>query len=529
MVASVEARAPWGITPPAGASWGHAAPAAPAQSWPAPAPVFGGKNGGKTSEPSPNLFIGDLPPNCDDALVQKVFGAYGTVVSHRLVQPGVSGKFAALISFADVAQAQWIVDNLNGNIPQGLTEPIVARFKNKGGGKGKDAGPSPAPAPPAPVVNWGVAAPAVQSWAAPPGGCGGKDGGKTCEPSPNVFVGDLPPNCDDAMLQTVFGAYGTVVSQRLVAPGVSGKLAALVSFADVATAQWVVDNLNGNIPQGLTEPVVVRFKTQGGGKGKDAFAPAPAPPAPVVNRGAAAPAAQNWAAPPGGCGGKDGGKASEPSPNVFIGDLPPNCDDAMLTTVFGAYGSIVSHRLVAPGSSGKLAAVVSFADVATAQWVVDNLNGNIPQGLTEPIVARFKNQGPGKGKDAGAPFGPAMAPVGFGAAVGGYGGGFAAKGAPPSVGKGNINNTIFVGDLPMTIDDASLSSIFGAYGNITSFKIMPPGISGAAAVISFASPGEAQWIVENLNENIPQGLTTPVKVRFKTPKPDKGFGKGGPY
>jgi hypothetical protein len=47
-----------------------------------------------------------------------------------------------MLRFASVDEAKWLVENLNGNIPEGLTEAIQVRFANAPGagkgGKGKD-------------------------------------------------------------------------------------------------------------------------------------------------------------------------------------------------------------------------------------------------------------------------------------------------------------------------------------------------------------------------------------------------------
>merc|ERR1712217_377131 len=72
---------------------------------------------------------------------------------------------------------------------------------------------------------------------------------------------------------TVFGPYGTITWSKVFG-GVKGKpKTAVVEFADVAEAKWVVENINGNFPQGLSSPVKVSFKTKsekkkGKGKGK---------------------------------------------------------------------------------------------------------------------------------------------------------------------------------------------------------------------------------------------------------------------
>merc|ERR1719264_581619 len=55
-------------------------------------------------------------------------------------------------------------------------------------------------------------------------------------------------------------------------------------------------------------------------------------------------------------------------------------------------------------SQGKpgLAAIVEFASIDEAKWVVENLNGNMPQGLTDPVACNFKRErAKGKGKNWG--------------------------------------------------------------------------------------------------------------------------------
>ena len=57
-----------------------------------------------------------------------------------------------------------------------------------------------------------------------------------------------------------------------------------------------------------------------------------------------------------------------------------------------------------------------------------------------------------------------------------------------------------------------------------------PGKTAAAAVVEMNTADDAKWIVEHVNGNVPQSLTTPVTVSFKLRgfkgKGEKGFGKG---
>merc|ERR1712060_952215 len=79
----------------------------------------------------------------------------------------------------------------------------------------------------------------------------------------------------------------------------------------------------------------------------------------------------------------------------------------------------------------------------------------------------------------------------------------------------------------MEVDDATLKTIFGTYGTVTWSKVFDgKGKPTKAAIVEFGDIEEAKWVVENLNGNIPQGLSTPVQVAFKAAKKGKGFGKG---
>merc|ERR1712232_1112687 len=54
------------------------------------------------------------------------------------------------------------------------------------------------------------------------------------------------------------------------------------------------------------------------------------------------------------------------------------------------------------------------------------------------------------------------------------------------------------------------------------------GKPSTAAIVEFGDAAEAQWVVENLNENMPEGLTEPIGVSFKKEKTQRApsLGKG---
>ncbi|CAE7419116.1 unnamed protein product [Symbiodinium natans] len=94
---------------------------------------------------------------------------------------------------------------------------------------------------------------------------------------------------------------------------------------------------------------------------------------------------------------------------------------------------------------------------------------------------------------------------------------------PPS---GPPSPTLFVTGLPVDCTNEFCMSIFGQYGIVKDARMLPvlPGKTAAAAVVEMNTADDAKWIVEHVNGNVPQSLTTPVTVTFKFK--GKGFGKG---
>merc|ERR1719221_7629 len=75
------------------------------------------------------------------------------------------------------------------------------------------------------------------------------------------------------MVKQVFSQYGVVESVRVIpAKFPNSPTHALVKFASVQEAQWLCENLNNNIPEGMTDPVQVKYATKGGGRGNNSNA-----------------------------------------------------------------------------------------------------------------------------------------------------------------------------------------------------------------------------------------------------------------
>jgi len=376
------------------------------------------------------------------------------------------------------------------------------------------------------------------------------------EISDNLYIADLPAEVDDNVVRTVFGAYGQIMSCRAMPgkfPGQKG--AALVRFATAEEAAWVVENLNGNIAEGLLEPVKVRFANnkQGGGGGGgangggavDAYGKLSVPQLGGGGGNRSAP----WS---GGGGGSALAGTEQPSDNVYIADLPGDVDEQLVKSIFSGYGTVLSCKAMQSKYAGqKGAALVRFGSTEEATWVVQNLNGNIAEGLEEPVKVRFANNGSkGGGKGAGAGAG------GYGTAggdAGGHGGGGGGKGDGKGLGKpGSFSNSdmqqvvgalikqlpgsgtkpaencLYIEGLPLNTTDLDLYRLFSPFGSIpvtgVKAKVVADGSCSGVGWVDFNDAAAAQAAMEALNDLVlPDG--TVLKVRGKRPK-GQGPGQG---
>lgn len=168
----------------------------------------------------------------------------------------------------------------------------------------------------------------------------------------------------------------------------------------------------------------------------------PGPPTgpPGAAPGAGAIVAYNQAATggwPTGMGASAGEPEVLPSDNLYVQGLPLDMTEDMVTTIFGSYGNVTSVKVLPNSGKPDSAAMVRLADISQAQWLVDNLNGNVPVGLSSPIQVRFaKPSGStsGYGKAAGkGVVDPRYSPYGTAAqAAGGVPASWMTLGAPPA-------------------------------------------------------------------------------------------------
>lgn len=262
-----------------------------------------------------------------------------------------------------------------------------------------------------------------------------------------VHISDLPNGMTDERLQVVFGAYGTIKWCRSIPSRTEGiKNVALVQFESPVDAQWFIENLDGNIPEGLTEPIQVQWssasgaskmgqgqgkgkgKCKGGaenaGKGKKTVSPYASPYA-AVNTWSSKGKDASWG-PKGQDDskgkGKDNGKrmkgilkgainsgitpwGDEPRPDencCYVKGLPSDCTDRDLYELFAPFGAILPKGVLAKQEGGYCTGIgwIDFVDQTCAQAAIEALSGmDNNAGGTLLVAIKNSTRGKGKGKD----------------------------------------------------------------------------------------------------------------------------------
>jgi RNA recognition motif-containing protein len=241
---------------------------------------------------------------------------------------------------------------------------------------------------------------------------------------------------------------------------------------------------------------------------------------------------------------------SDPSDNLYIKGLPTDSTQESVREIFGAYGAVVSCKLMS--HPNEASALLRMGNVDMASWIVENLNGNIPQGLEKSIMVKFADTPLSKARKMQAAKGAPVAPVdpSFGPAPGGKGIGF--EGSPygdagGAVQFGNFDtnlpedvqqavdavimnmggggkkmiapsgdlSNLYVKDLPGAADELYIFKLFSPFGAIESITIKKgEANSWAIAFVKFFSNEEAANAITGLtNCYLPDGTMPKVSVK----------------
>jgi len=253
-------------------------------------------------------------------------------------------------------------------------------------------------------------------------------------PSEKVYLSSLPGDLDDAKLTVIFGAYGNIKETKMLPNG-----CAIVTFGSVQEAQWIVDNLDGNMPEGITSPVSVKFANpprswgKSGSWGSDRFGPySKGDKGGSWDKGGGWDKGGSWdkggdswgkgggwgkgdgpsvqvlkktllsmGVLPGGKGSKDRSDAQQ----VYIKGLPMDTTDMDLYDIFGCFGAICSKGVKAMLSDDGSCTGIAFVDFVheqSAAQAVEVLDGTE---LVDGSILRLSVKNSGKGASTGKGWG----------------------------------------------------------------------------------------------------------------------------
>jgi len=253
-------------------------------SW-TPAPMTTG------AEPSDNLYIKGLPLEFTEEQMQSIFSGFGVISQCKIMH--YTTDSCALVRMGSVEMAIWMVENLNGNIPEGLSRPISIRFadspttkakKMQGqfaglhegdGGFGKAVGKSIGKSSPYGQdgkshrhVQCGNLDPqlpedlqaAVNSVLTNLGGKGRKRIAHEGDAS-NLYVKDLPATTDDLYIYKLFSPFGPLESVVVKkGPDGSWAIAFVKYFTNEAAAKAMLGLTNCLLPDGTMPKITIKTK-----------------------------------------------------------------------------------------------------------------------------------------------------------------------------------------------------------------------------------------------------------------------------
>lgn len=329
-------------------------------------------------------------------------------------------------------------------------------------------------------------------------------------PSTNLYIGSLPASLDKAGLQALFKDYGTIVDSRVLPPKGNGtKSSAMVRFASQEEATWLVENLNGNMPEGLDEPIVVRYAF--GGNAYESKPPMPRS-TPYGDGGAA-----NWGGA-WGCGGKSDKGASWGGCEMADPWLGKGASWGAWGADGGKGGDGDVGEMPDPSAfgfkakSGKGGGADWWNMLAMmAAWKGKEKGGFLNGGL---LNGKGKGKGEGKGEKGGKP-------ASFEALFQAVTDKFGAMRAP-------LENQVYIQNLPVDTTDHCLYRLFSPFGGIAPngvrAMLLPDGSCKGFGFVDFVQAEAAQSAVMQLNDfECPDGST--IKCAIKTS--GKGKGKDG--
>ncbi|XP_033609538.1 ELAV-like protein 1 isoform X11 [Cryptotermes secundus] len=201
-----------------------------------------------------NLYVSGLPKNMTQQDLENLFSPYGRIITSRILCDNITGlsKGVGFIRFDQRIEAERAIQELNGTIPKGSTEPITVKFANNPSNNNKAIPPLAAYlAPQARRFGGPIHHPTGRFRYSPlagdllansmlPGNA--MNGSGWC-----IFVYNLAPETEENVLWQLFGPFGAVQSVKVIRDLQTNKCKGFgfVTMTNYDEAVVAIQSLNG--------------------------------------------------------------------------------------------------------------------------------------------------------------------------------------------------------------------------------------------------------------------------------------------
>ncbi|XP_075218504.1 ELAV-like protein 3 isoform X9 [Lycorma delicatula] len=172
--------------------------------------------GGNQEESKTNLIVNYLPQTMTQEEIRSLFSSIGDVESCKLIRDKVTGQSLGygFVNYHRPEDAEKAINTLNG-----------LRLQNK-------------------TIKVSFARPSSEAIK-----------------GANLYVSGLPKNMAQQDLENLFSPYGRIITSRILCDNITGlsKGVGFIRFDQRIEAERAIQELNGTIPKGSTEPITVKF------------------------------------------------------------------------------------------------------------------------------------------------------------------------------------------------------------------------------------------------------------------------------
>ncbi|XP_071440177.1 ELAV-like protein 1 isoform X13 [Hetaerina americana] len=172
--------------------------------------------GAQQEESKTNLIVNYLPQTMTQEEIRSLFSSIGEVESCKLIRDKVTGQSLGygFVNYHRPEDAEKAINTLNG-----------LRLQNK-------------------TIKVSYARPSSEAIK-----------------GANLYVSGLPKNLTQQDLENLFSPYGRIITSRILCDNITGlsKGVGFIRFDQRIEAERAIQELNGTIPKGSTEPITVKF------------------------------------------------------------------------------------------------------------------------------------------------------------------------------------------------------------------------------------------------------------------------------